>query len=151
MLSGLKYNPCLDVVVNMKNQHAVWRFRFQKTLIPCTLFNIHKLVPSKFILVFVFNLKYISQTDNTLSRIPKSSQETTANYWKKRNNVESYCEQVLILMQHLNHGHKMSVIKIQHKYEPEFGKHNYDFFNEVIAWSSEHWLKLKEASFTAKQ
>ena len=28
---------------------------------------------------------------------------------------------------------------------------NYDFFNEVIAWSSEHWLKLKEASFTAKQ
>ena len=46
---------------------------------------------------------------------------------------------ILILMEHLKSGHKMSVktIKIQHKYKLDFRKHKlWVFVNEVIAWSS---------------
>ena len=91
---------------------------------------------SKITFVFLLNLKYVSQTDNTLSRIPKQAkkqQQTTGRsgiMWKQL---------ILILMEHLNIGHKMSVktIKIQQKYKPDFRKHKlWVFVNEVIAWSS---------------
>ena len=107
---------------------------------------------SKITFVFLLNLKYVSQTDNTLSRIPKQAkkqQQTTGRsgtMWKREAK-----QLILILMEHLNSGHKMSVktIKIQHKYKPDFRKHNYEFLlkkwlpealNTDWCWRKHHWV-----------
>ena len=81
---------------------------------------------SKITFVFLLNLKYVSQTDNTLSRIPKQAkkqQQTTGRSGTMRKREAK--QLILILKEHLNSGHKMSVktIKIQHKYKPDFRKH----------------------------
>ena len=59
---------------------------------------------SKITFVFLLNLKYVSQTDNTLSRIPKQAkkqQQTTGR------SGTMWTQLILILMEHLNIGHKM--------------------------------------------
>ena len=81
---------------------------------------------SKITFVFLLNLKYVSHTDNTLSRIPKQAkkqQQTTGRSGTMRNREAK--QLILILKEHLNSGHKMSVktIKIQHKYKHDFRKH----------------------------
>ena len=78
--------------------------------------------------------------NDPLSRIPKQAkkqQQTTGKSGTMQKREDK--QLILILIEHLNSGHKMSVktIKIQHKYKPDFRKHKlWVFVNEVIAWSS---------------
>mgnify|MGYP006864206404 CR=1 FL=1 len=57
----------------------------------------------------MLNLKYVTQTENTLSRIPKQAkkqQQTTGRSGTMRKRETK--QLILILMEHLNSGHKMS-------------------------------------------